>query len=79
MKKSEALHRQSSTPSDYTQWVKFKETQSINENPITFENERSQQEAFRQFLQKREVSMFLVSTLQRLRILVRNIILYDTI
>lgn len=55
MKKSEALHRQSSTSSEYSKWIAFKGTQTVNENPINLGNERSQQEAFRKFLQQREV------------------------
>lgn len=55
MKKSEALHRQSSTGSEYSKWMTFKASQTINENPISLGNERSQQEAFRTFLRQRQV------------------------
>lgn len=55
MKKSEAVHRQSSS-SEYSKWISFKATQSVNEHPISLGNERSQQAAFRTFLRQREVS-----------------------
>lgn len=55
MKKSEALHRNSSTGSEYSTWLNFKRNQSENLNPIILGNEKSQQIAFRKFLQQREV------------------------
>lgn len=55
MKKSEALHRNSSSGSEYSNWLIFKRTQTENVNPISLGSEKSQQIAFRKFLHQREV------------------------
>ncbi|VEN42917.1 unnamed protein product [Callosobruchus maculatus] len=54
MKKSEAIHRQSSTGNEET-WAKFKLNQSVNADPLIFGTGKTQREAFKEFLQKRQL------------------------
>nr|CAH7737706.1 unnamed protein product [Callosobruchus chinensis] len=54
MKTSESIHRQSSTGNEET-WAKFKLNQSVNADPLIFGSGKTQREAFKEFLQKRQL------------------------
>lgn len=55
MKKSEAIHRTHDLSKIEDNWAKYKINQPINENPIVFESNNAQREAFRNFLYKRQI------------------------
>nr|CAI5831435.1 unnamed protein product [Callosobruchus analis] len=55
MKKSEGVHRQSSTGNEEA-WAKFKLNQSINADPLILGSGKTQREVFKEFLHKRQVN-----------------------
>ncbi|KAG5873429.1 hypothetical protein JTB14_003567 [Gonioctena quinquepunctata] len=56
VKKSETVHRHSNTTDEANEsWVTFKLNQPINNEPATLGNSKEQREAFREFLQNRQV------------------------
>ncbi|CAG9765709.1 unnamed protein product [Ceutorhynchus assimilis] len=55
MSKSKAPHRLSTDASEWAQWSEFKTTQSVNEDPVTFANHQEQRNAFKNFLQQRQI------------------------